>query len=279
MSSPKKSDGPEKIKIVDQINVKIISDKEIACNKEPLRVDIQNKKESKWRDPSAYIALLTLLALCFSWYSLHVTDSQWEAINSARISVNHAQFLTVRTIDLDNKYRDSIEGILNPQEDLYNPNYMLVKYLIGARHPKDTTYIAGTLGLTKYQCQQEVIRRQITNYNDLVYERWYRPQVTIQNVGQTSCTIDSIIIRNYVEHANSWVKGVTNSRVPAADADFTLEPNEKYLFNYMLVGFPLYGDIPDFDFDLYVYFKNIKNVSSTKKVTVKLVARDFHISN
>src|ERR1017187_5058750 len=179
-------ENPKKQHNWEKIETKIIQTENDAVN-----VFIKNKPAPKWKEPALFISLL---ALAFTvWYNIQ-THLQWTEINTARMAIEYPQFYTFRTLSFDSPYMDSIDATQIPGDPVDNPNYALVKYLIAAYYKDQKTPIPGSFALTPYLSKKELEKRNIPD-SGVYFKRLFRPQVTIQNVGQTPCEIDSIVVR------------------------------------------------------------------------------------
>ncbi len=144
----------------------------------------------------------------------------------------------------------------------------------------DSTFIPGTLSLTPYQARNALKKLGIPDtIKGLKYQRFFRPQIIIQNVGQTPCSVDSLVIVDFKMHETPIYKGISTAKIIAPAQNFSLEPTQKFIFNYAQFGFELLGPIPDFDFNLNVYFKNIDSILTIKKVFVQFKEARFSVMN
>lgn len=167
-------------------------------NDQPIPIEIRNKTKKFYKDRNFFTAIFSVLSLTISIVTLVKTISQqndnkkkWETVNLARISVIDTKFNTFRTVSADDFLADSaytLNGESNVAEN-DNPNVILIKSKIVAYDTIEKKVLQNIPPLRLDQLVKELKRRRW--YNDpkkYIFEKIFQPIVTIQNVGQTSCT-------------------------------------------------------------------------------------------
>jgi hypothetical protein len=125
---------------------------------------------------------------------------------------------------------------------------------------------------------QELKNKHYTELGRYLIEERFQPMITIQNVGLTSCNIDSIIIKDFmVDTANYKNFGKTTQTL--IEKNFTLEPGQKFPSAKYTFRVPLNAPIPNIQFDYEIYFENINHEKKTKKFRIFGGSDDFVVRN
>lgn len=231
-----------------------------------------------YKDLNFWIALAALL---ISGYTLFDTiaeqkaeNKKWEAINLARIAVIEGKFVTFRKISLNELHVK--DWGYNPRsfppgvDD--NPNDVLIKNLVVAFDPSKNETIPFTSAIKMNELMDFFKDDTSFHSTHYAYFKQYVPMMIFQNVGQTSCVIDSVLIKDI------FLDNLQDTVIRLTQKNFTLEPGQKYFEGKFAIRVGLDQPLPKFHFKYNIYFTNIKGESDSTKVFVQYDEPNFLIS-
>jgi hypothetical protein len=277
LDNPNKKINLQKIKIIDEVKVNI------EQHNEDLKVVLTNKKKisdkiALWG--SIFSLIISALTI---WYTSHAHQEDienWKDLNLARISVIDPKFFTFRSLTFEDLLKQdsgyTLHGIQNPSEANDNPNFVLIKNLVVAYDTLTKSYIDNTSAITLTQLKNELKIKGKYSDTALIYKQYYKPQITIQNVGQTSCIIDSIIIKDvFFDTSNVRIDVSKFQYIPLEQKNFTLDPGKTFMSARFDFHYPLNATVPFFKYTFEVYYTPIKHKQVPKIVVVSYVKGEF----
>ena len=269
-----------RIRVVDEIKVDIDQK-----DQKDLKVLLTNKP-GKLEKVTMILAVFSLLVSGLTiWYSYttHREDTNyWKSVNLARISIIDVSYLTFRKVSfaelLENDWGYIPQAQADPTNNFYNPNEASIKSILVAHDTISNIFLNNTSAIKVDDLKKELLNKGFTDLNRYNIEKKFQPIITIQNVGLTSCLIDSIIYRNlFVDSGNYNIKGSNTTTLLAKS--FTLEPGQKYSSGRFLIYLPINAPIPDIEFEYEIYFENIDQEKKIKKFRITGGASIWNIRN
>lgn len=218
------------------------------------------------------IALAALGVSIFTYFDTRESSSkqeaQWNAVNLARVSVTKAKFFTFRTVTREEMIRDSLYAIQDVSDDDNTPNTFMVKYLINAfDNSANKNVMSSAISMNDFI--KEMNWKKENSLNKTIV-KVFNPVVTIKNVGQTTCTIDSIIIHDLVVYQDTayHIKVNQAENFKYIQHNFTLEPGQEFINATFRVNAAYAVENPILNFHYDVYYKNFKGDTLSEKVLV-----------
>jgi len=248
---------------------------------EPTQIFITNKKNIL-RDFSFWFALAALGISAYTIFDsnnqLREQNKKWRAINLGRVSVIEAKYYIFREVTWEVMHRDSLEGNQYPVTG-YNPNYVEIENMIVAFDSVTKHNVPYTSAITVTELIEQLHRRKIYDFSHMSFQKYYKPIVTIQNVGQTSCTIDSILLSSFIVDPNKVeIENGFNLKKLALQ-NFNLEPGQKFPTSRLEFDVQRFVPVQPYKFKFQVYYTDIEGEQDIIKTTVNFNGLEFLITN
>lgn len=286
----------QKVKIIDDVRLNVPEVKimlpEVQVNIDQKKEDmlkVSIERESFLKNPHFWIAIFTLATLIISIYALRLTqndiklqDERWDSLNIARISISDVNFFTTRRVTIDdfeaNDWGYAPSAIQGPTQ-ANSSNELPIKNSVVAKNTVTKDYISDIPAIKVGELKKQLFNRgfDTTKY---IYEKQYKPVVTIENVGLLPCTIDSIIVRNFTLDKNYGAVPDQYKIVKDSHFNYSLESREKTSTARISFNTPLNAPLPDFQFEYEVYYTpNLYKRQLMRKVLIKCEKSNFSLIN
>lgn len=257
---------------------KIISS---GSSNEPTQIFITNKKNIL-RDFSFWFALASLVVSAYTIFDsnnqLREQNKKWKAINLGRVSVIEAKYYVFREVTWEVMHRDSLIGNQYPATG-YNPNYVEIENMVVAYDSVAKQNIPYTSAITMNELIEQLHRRKIFDFSHLRFENYFKPIVVIQNVGQTYCTIDSILLSSFIVDPNKVVVENGFNLKKLALQNFNLEPGQKFLTSRLEFNVQRFTPPQPYKFKYLVYYTDLEGEQHIIKKVVNFNGLEFLITN
>ncbi len=194
----------------------------------------------------------------------------------ARIAIVDAHFFTFRTVTREQMMNDSLFGLQSPSDKDNSPNLYMIKYLLnGFDSVAHKNIMSSSVSMRDFI--KEMNDKRIDRRNKIIV-KLFSPIITIKNVGQTTCTIDSVVIHDLVVNQldSNYYANINNE--PSHNIgryNFSLEPGQEFINTSFTINAALGTQNPKMKFHYDIYYKNFIGDTLSEKLLVNTADGGF----